>query len=96
MTRSCEALWSLTFVGVHTTEGEDASGIFVELLTQMGAKYVKTWAWNPRSSLSPVGGIDLKEGKVDYDTHVVYKDGGVRTLEKIRLAGNTVKCVGVG
>ncbi|OXV08463.1 hypothetical protein Egran_03775 [Elaphomyces granulatus] len=86
---------AVVFVDVHTTEGEDASGIFVELLTQMGARCVKTWAWNPRSSLSPVEGIDLKEGKVGI-THVVYKDGGVRTLEKIRLAGNIVKCVGVG
>lgn len=82
-------------VDVHTTEGEDASGIFIELLQQMGARCVKNWAWNPRSSLSPVDGADPKDGKVGI-THVVFKDGGVRTLEKVRQAGGLVKCVGVG
>ncbi|EED16448.1 conserved hypothetical protein [Talaromyces stipitatus ATCC 10500] len=88
---------AVVFVDVHTTEGEDASGIFVELLTQMGAKCVKSWSWNPRSSQSP--GVDgsesINNSKVGI-THVVYKDGGVRTMEKVRQAGNLVKCVGVG
>ena len=82
-------------VDVHTTEGEDASGIFIELLQQMGARCVKNWAWNPRSSLSPVDGVEPKEGRVGI-SHVVFKDGGVRTLEKVRQAGGLVKCVGVG
>ncbi|KAL1964587.1 hypothetical protein VTN77DRAFT_6761 [Rasamsonia byssochlamydoides] len=86
---------AVVFVDVYTTEGEDASGIFIELLTQMGARCVKTWSWNPRSSQSPVGGADPKESKVGI-THVVYKDGGIRTLEKVRQAGDLVKCVGVG
>ena len=29
-------------------------------------------------------------------THVVYKDGGKRTLEKVRDTEGVVKCVGVG
>lgn len=88
---------AVVFVDVHTTEGEDASGIFVELLQQMGARCVKTWSWNPRLSLSPVDGADPKDkdSKVGI-THVVYKDGGVRTLEKVRQAAGLVKCVGVG
>lgn len=88
---------AVVFVDVHTTEGEDASGIFVELLTQMGAKCVKSWSWNPRTSLSPVDGAEpnLKEEKIGI-THVIYKDGGVRTLEKVRQAAGLVKCVGVG
>lgn len=89
---------AVVFVDVHTTEGEDASGIFIELLTQMGAKCVKSWGWNPRASNSP--GADGTEpvntsSKVGI-THVVYKDGGVRTLEKVRQAGDLVRCVGVG
>ena len=86
---------AVVFVDVHTTEGEDASGIFVELLTQMGAKCIKSWSWNPRASHSP--GVDGSEvnSKVGI-THVVYKDGGVRTMEKVRQAGDLVKCVGVG
>ncbi|OAX78246.1 hypothetical protein ACJ72_07449 [Emergomyces africanus] len=86
---------AVVFADVHTAEGADASGIFVELLTQMGARCVKSWSWNPRASLSPVDGSDPKEGKVGI-THVVFKDGGVRTLEKVREANGLVKCVGVG
>ncbi|OJD13165.1 hypothetical protein AJ78_06349 [Emergomyces pasteurianus Ep9510] len=86
---------AVVFADVHTAEGADASGIFVELLTQMGARCVKSWSWNPRASLSPVDGTDPKDGKVGI-THVVFKDGGVRTLEKVREAGGVVKCVGVG
>lgn len=85
---------AVVHVNVHTTEGEDASGIFVELLQQMGARCVKTWSWNPRSSHSPVDG-EPKDFKVGI-THVVYKDGGLRTLEKVKQAAGLVKCVGVG
>ncbi|KAI2792378.1 hypothetical protein POX_b02415 [Penicillium oxalicum] len=86
---------AVVYVDVHTTEGEDASGIFVELLQQMGARCFRSWSWNPRSSMSPVDGEEPKESKVGI-THVVYKDGGLRTLEKVKYAGGLVKCVGVG
>ncbi|KAJ5327248.1 hypothetical protein MYU51_017725 [Penicillium brevicompactum] len=86
---------AVVHVDVHTTEGEDASGIFVELLQQMGARCVKSWSWNPGSSLSPVDGADPKDSRVGI-THVVYKDGGLRTLEKVKKAAGLVKCVGVG
>ncbi|KAK1141575.1 hypothetical protein N8T08_008990 [Aspergillus melleus] len=86
---------AVVFVDVHTTEGEDASGIFIELLQQMGARCVKNWSWNPRASVSPDEDVQTKEGRVGI-THVVYKDGGVRTLEKVRHARGLVKCVGVG
>ena len=94
---------AVVFVDVHTTEGADASGIFIELLTQMGARCVRNWSWNPRASM----GVDLEEatatpgagmmasGKIGI-THVVYKDGGKRTLEKVRDTEGLVKCVGVG
>ncbi|CAG8289449.1 unnamed protein product [Penicillium salamii] len=86
---------AVVHVDVHTTEGEDASGIFVELLQQMGARCVKSWSWNPGSSLSPVDGADLRDSRVGI-THVVYKDGGLRTMEKVKKAAGLVKCVGVG
>ncbi|KAE8349302.1 hypothetical protein BDV28DRAFT_63279 [Aspergillus coremiiformis] len=86
---------AIVYVDVHTTEGEDASGIFVELLQQMGARCVKNWSWNPRSSVSPDEQAESREGKVGI-THVVYKDGGVRTMEKVRQARGLVKCIGVG
>jgi hypothetical protein len=80
---------AVVFVDVHTSDGADARGIFVELLTQMGARCVKTWAWNPNSSSE--SGADSRVGI----THVVYKDGGKRTLEKVRESGGVVQCVGV-
>ncbi|OTA68539.1 hypothetical protein K449DRAFT_323561 [Hypoxylon sp. EC38] len=82
---------AVIFVDVHTSEGADASTIFVELLTQMGARCVKSWPWNPTSPANGDGSI----AKVGI-THVVYKDGGKRTLEKVRETGGVVQCVGVG
>lgn len=78
---------AIVFVDVHTVEGADASAIFVELLTQMGARCVKSWNWNPsdEDASSKIG-----------ITHVVYKDGGKRTMEKVRETGGVVQCVGVG
>ncbi|KAL8637785.1 MAG: hypothetical protein Q9226_009077 [Calogaya cf. arnoldii] len=91
---------AIVHVDVHTSEGADASGIFVDLLTQMGARCVKQWHWNPQASgASPqsnaypeVGTSGSKMGI----THLVYKDGGKRTLEKVREAKGAVLCVGVG
>lgn len=80
---------AVVFVDVHTSEGADASGIFVELLSQMGARCVKTWSWNPSNSAEQGG--DPRVGI----THVVYKDGGKRTLEKVRESRGLVQCVGV-
>lgn len=82
---------AVVFVDVHTSEGADASTIFVDLLTQMGARCVKSWPWNPSSSAEG----DYNTSKIGL-THVVYKDGGKRTMEKVRDSGGVVQCVGVG
>lgn len=81
---------AVVHVDVHTSEGADASNIFVELLTQMGARCVKTWTWNLSSP--PVQ--ESSSSRVGI-THVVFKDGGKRTLEKVRESGGVVQCVGV-
>ena len=95
---------AVVHVDVHTSEGADASGIFVDLLTQMGARCVKQWSWNPRASAvdrledsaSPQAlSQEVSANKVGI-THVVYKDGGKRTLEKVRASNGIVSCVGVG
>lgn len=94
---------AVVYVDVHTTEGADASGIFLDLLTQMGARCVKQWLWNPRSgsnssaddAANTLSDAETPGGKVGI-THVVYKDGGRRTLEKVREAKGVVLCVGVG
>ncbi|PFH56599.1 hypothetical protein XA68_16270 [Ophiocordyceps unilateralis] len=78
---------AVVFVDVHTDEGGDASAIFVELLGQMGARCVKTWHWSPdEGELSSQSNVGI--------THVVFKDGSKRTLEKVRAAGGLVRCVG--
>jgi hypothetical protein len=77
---------AVVFVDVHTTEGADASILFTELLTQMGARCVKRWDWNGKGEEGTKIGI----------THVVFKDGGKRTLEKARETGGVVSYVGVG
>ena len=93
---------AVVYVDVHTTEGADASGIFVELLTQMGARCVKQWLWNPRASVAEnledetePSDASTPGGKIGI-THIVYKDGGKRTLEKVRESKGVVLCVGVG
>ena len=77
---------AVVFVDVHTTEGADASVLFTELLTQMGARCIKSWNWNGNGEDGSKIGI----------THVVFKDGGKRTLEKAREPNGVVSCVGVG
>ncbi|RYP66659.1 hypothetical protein DL771_007658 [Monosporascus sp. 5C6A] len=83
---------AVVFVDVHTSEGADASTVFVELLSQMGARCVKSWPWNPSSDAN---GDSSSSSKIGI-THVVYKDGGKRTLEKVRESNGVVQCVGVG
>lgn len=77
---------AVVFADVHTSEGADASSLFTELLTQMGARCVKSWNWNPTSHDGSKIGI----------THIVFKDGSKRTLEKAKETGGVVTCVGVG
>ncbi|KEF63213.1 uncharacterized protein A1O9_01190 [Exophiala aquamarina CBS 119918] len=93
---------AVVHVDVHTSEGADASDIYVALLTMMGARCIKEWRWNPRASVAPA--VAAREEPVLAETpsssigitHVVYKDGGKRTLEKVRAAKGQVLCVGVG
>ncbi|KAF4450767.1 hypothetical protein F53441_6210 [Fusarium austroafricanum] len=80
---------AVVFVDVYTSEGADASSIFVELLSQMGARCMKSWSWNPSGS-----GSEVTSSKVGI-THVVFKDGSKRTLEKVRESNGIVQCVGV-
>ena len=92
---------AVVFVDVHTSEGADASGIFVDLLTQMGARCVKQWSWNPRASMGASLSSDTPQAASPDTTrvgitHVVYKDGGKRTLEKVQSSNGVVVCVGVG
>ncbi|KAI9766631.1 MAG: hypothetical protein M1840_006442 [Geoglossum simile] len=103
---------AIVHVDVHTAEGADASGIFIELLTQMGARCVKQWNWNPSNNVPAtadsselgfgIGGSNegIREAGTSGGikigiTHVVFKDGGVRTLQKVRESKGVVVCVGV-
>ncbi|KAK5461196.1 hypothetical protein LTS15_003259 [Exophiala xenobiotica] len=87
---------------IHTSEGSDASAFYIDMLTSMGARCIKEWRWNPRASLAAVN-PESAENEAEPEapsqavgvTHVVYKDGGKRTLEKVRSAKGQVLCVGV-
>jgi hypothetical protein len=80
---------AIVYVDVHTSEGADAGTLFVDLLIQMGARCVKSWPWNP------TGDSELDAAKIGI-THVVFKDGGKRTLEKVLESDGLVHCVQVG
>ncbi|KAL6243773.1 hypothetical protein RBB50_009207 [Rhinocladiella similis] len=80
---------------IHTSEGSDASAIYVDLLTAMGARCVKEWRWNPRAAQNGGAETPGHNGQVIGITHVIYKDGGKRTLEKVRSAEGQVICVGI-
>lgn len=82
---------AVVFVDVYTSEGADASAAFVEALRGLGAKVIKTWNWNPNST----GGLGDGERKIGI-THVVFKDGSPRTLQKLKDTNGVVLCVGVG
>lgn len=81
---------AVVFVDVHTSEGADAGQVFLDLLTQMGARCVRSWPWNPSNDAKG----ESSSSKIGI-THVVYKDGGKRTLEKVRESNGIVQCVGV-
>ncbi|KAH8152376.1 uncharacterized protein LAJ45_03216 [Morchella importuna] len=81
---------AVVFVDVYTSEGADASAAFVETLRGLGAKVLKSWNWNPNSNGAPGEG----ERKVGI-THVVFKDGSPRTLQKVKESKGVVLCVGV-
>ena len=74
----------VAFVDVKTADGDDASAPFAESLKSLGAKVVKQWGWN---------GEELDKIGI---THVIFKQGGPRTLSKVKMAKGLVKCVGLG
>lgn len=74
----------IAFVDVKTADGDEASAPFAELLRNLGARVVKQWNWNGEA----VEKIGI--------THVIYKQGGARTLAKVKCAKGAVKCVGLG
>jgi len=92
---------AVVYVDVHTAEGADASGVFVELLSRMGARCVRSWTWSPSASAAAgderAGDDDVSPAALKVGiTHVVFKDGGRRTMDKVRQAKGAVACVGVG
>lgn len=96
-------------VDCRTSDGEDASEIFRELVIQLGAKVVKNWTWMRQSILVDSDQTisfaedqshgDFKEvgqsGQKVAVTHVIFKDGSERTLDKVRGLNGKIHCVGV-
>ncbi|KAI9807946.1 MAG: hypothetical protein M1825_005252 [Sarcosagium campestre] len=98
---------AVVHVEVYTNEGEEAGEPFRKLLTSLGARCVQQWkadstpaaevtsppAGKSRTQTPPVRRSSVRlPGRI---THVVYKAGGKRTLEKLRKSDGTVKCVNV-
>jgi hypothetical protein len=81
---------AVAFVDVRTSDGTDASSLFIELLEQMGAQCVSEWNWDPSALVHG----DASSSKIGI-THVVYKDGDAQTLERVRQSNGVVHCVGV-
>ncbi len=100
---------AVVHVDCRTSDGEDASEIFRELVIQLGAKVVKNWTWMRQSILvdsdQTTGFAEdqshgsFKEigpsGQKVAVTHVIFKDGSERTLDKVRGLNGQVHCVGV-
>jgi hypothetical protein len=74
----------VAFVDVRTADGDDAGSPFAEALKNLGARVVKQWSWNGE-----------EPDKIGI-THVIFKQGGPRTISKIKMAKGAVKCVGLG
>ncbi|CUS12467.1 unnamed protein product [Tuber aestivum] len=77
---------AVVFVDVYTAEGADASGPYENTLRGLGARVLKSWNWNPDGGNKDKIGI----------THVVFKEGSPRTLQKVKDSKGVVVCVGVG
>ncbi|CAZ84361.1 unnamed protein product [Tuber melanosporum] len=77
---------AVVFVDVYTADGADASGPYVHALRGLGARVLKAWNWNPDGGNKDKIGI----------THVVFKEGSPRTLQKVKDSKGVVICVGVG
>jgi hypothetical protein len=74
----------IAYVDVRTADGDDAGAPFSDALRTLGAKVVRHWSWN---------GEEVDRMAI---THVIFKQGGPRTLSKVKMAKGAVKCVGLG
>jgi len=74
---------AVVLVDAYTNDGANCRETFEKMLKGMGSKVLKQWNWNPDSA-SP--------GKVGI-THVVFKDGSPRTLQKVKATKGLVACV---
>lgn len=82
----------VVYVDCRSTENMNSSEHFSTSLTELGAKTLKRWNWNPETQRTP-----SKRIKVGL-THVVFFGGSVRTLKKVKEArklGIHVECVGL-
>ncbi|RPA86610.1 hypothetical protein BJ508DRAFT_411269 [Ascobolus immersus RN42] len=78
---------AVVYVDVHLQDGEAVSDRFSKILQSLGAKVVKQWNWNPTQTTGPNSKVGI--------THVVFKDGGQRTLQKVKQSKGVVNCVGI-
>ncbi|KAI5803724.1 hypothetical protein EDC01DRAFT_467551 [Geopyxis carbonaria] len=75
------------YVEVYTTDGSNVGSGFEDKLRRLGARIIKQWNWNPTAG-TPISKVGI--------THVVFKDGSARTLQKVKETQGAVTCVGLG
>lgn len=75
---------AVIFVDVHQQDGSCKYEV-ESTLRRLGAKILRQWSWNPNSTAPGKIGI----------THVVFKNGSSRTLQKIKASNGLVTCVGL-
>ncbi|KAI9812499.1 MAG: hypothetical protein M1826_002830 [Phylliscum demangeonii] len=73
---------TVVYVDVRTAGGADASALFVEAVLEMGAR--------------GGGGGGRAAPSRHAISHVVFRNGSARTLEKVRRSEGVVSCVGAG
>ncbi|CCG82420.1 Putative uncharacterized protein [Taphrina deformans PYCC 5710] len=80
------------YVDCTSTDQTSSSKYFSSILSALGATTLCRWNWNPETQTTP-----RKQPRVGL-THVVFFDGAIRTLKKVKEArrlGVEVKCVGL-
>lgn len=75
---------AVVYVDVHAAQGGSMSAKVVEKLQSLGAKVVEQWSWKPANGTGKIG-----------ITHVVFRGGRPRTLQKVKESRELVVCVGI-
>lgn len=105
-------LYVIAYLDIKTTDNNDASSSFKYILTELGATIKDKWNWSAPCLLDTSKNLNKSLGTNDaYGfqsigiTHVIWRSGCPKILEKIKAANNylekinetrKIHCVGIG